>query len=480
AIKSPQILEQSGIGRPDVLSKIGVPVKVALDGVGENVQEHQFIGVTYEVKAGASTETYDLLRDEKEAAKHLELYAKAEGIYMSGITNLVFMSLHDYTLKADAIYEAEKARVTEGIKSNEYPPGLAEQYEIQLERLRNKRTGPEMVVVPGFLSVPKPPEPGKQYFTIIAAVNHNFSRGTIHTVSSDPLVDPEMDPHYFEHDIDRQTFVALVQYIRRVSQTAPLSDFLGVELNPGPEFDTDEKLAAWVPQGCATTYHTAGSLSMLPREKNGVVDPSLKVYGTKNIRVVDLSIVPLHFAAHPQATVYAIAEQGGGTAGLALAARLSEDASITVLVLDAGNHNLEEPLISRPAQYGHQFFNPKFDWGFRTVPQKYANGQQYDWHRGKSLGGSSAMNFSAWTVPPKSDIDDWEKLGNKGWNWENYQKYLSRSTTYTPLDLTAADTVGRDKESLKIWDINNFPAGTGPLHVTHPREIRGPNIVGII
>ena len=45
---------------------------------------------------------------------------------------------------------------------------------------------------------------------------------------------------------------------------------------------------------------TAGSASMLPRELNGVVDPKLKVYGTANIRVVDLSIVPLHFAAHSQ------------------------------------------------------------------------------------------------------------------------------------------------------------------------------------
>ena len=49
---------------------------------------------------------------------------------------------------------------------------------------------------------------------------------------------------------------------------------------------------------------------MLPREKHGVVDSNLKVYGTSNLRVADLSIVPLHFASHPQATVYAIAEKG--------------------------------------------------------------------------------------------------------------------------------------------------------------------------
>jgi hypothetical protein len=79
---------------------------------------------------------------------------KAEGIYMAGITNFVFMSLHDFTSKADAIYEAEKAKIVEDIKNNKYPPGLAEQYEILLERLRNRRTGPEIATVPGFLSTP--------------------------------------------------------------------------------------------------------------------------------------------------------------------------------------------------------------------------------------------------------------------------------------------------------------------------------------
>uniref|UniRef100_A0A0W0EZR6 Glucose-methanol-choline oxidoreductase N-terminal domain-containing protein n=1 Tax=Moniliophthora roreri TaxID=221103 RepID=A0A0W0EZR6_MONRR len=151
---------------------------------------------------------------------------------------------------------------------------------------------------------------------------------------------------------------------------------------------------------------------------------------------------------------------GGGTAGLVLAARLSEDSSTTVLVLDAGNPNHGEPLILRPGQFGLQFFNPKFDWDFKTVPQKHADGNQYNWNRGKSLGGSSAINFSAWIVPPKSDIDDWERLGNRGWNWENYEKYILRAVTYTPLDLTA-DTIGRDKEALKIWDINKYPPGTG-------------------
>ncbi len=57
-----------------------------------------------------------------------------------------------------------------------------------------------------------------------------------------------------------------------------------------------------------TEYHPIGTASMLPRDKGGVVDASLRVYGTKNLRVVDASIMPLHIAAHIQATIYGVAE----------------------------------------------------------------------------------------------------------------------------------------------------------------------------
>ena len=70
------------------------------------------------------------------------------------------------------------------------------------------------------------------------------------------------------------------------------------ELNPGPDISDDE-LAPWVKKTLTTVHHVIGSTSMLPRDKGGVVDPSLKVYGTKNLRVVDLGIVPLHICAHP-------------------------------------------------------------------------------------------------------------------------------------------------------------------------------------
>jgi choline dehydrogenase-like flavoprotein len=71
-MKSPQILELSGIGRRDVLSNINVDAKVDLPGVGENVQEHSLVGMTYELNADTH-ETYDLMRDPEYAARALKL-----------------------------------------------------------------------------------------------------------------------------------------------------------------------------------------------------------------------------------------------------------------------------------------------------------------------------------------------------------------------------------------------------------------------
>jgi len=72
-IKSPHVLELSGIGRPDVLSKIGVDLKIDLPGVGENVQEHHMVGITVELGPNGGHETMDLLRDSDYATKALEL-----------------------------------------------------------------------------------------------------------------------------------------------------------------------------------------------------------------------------------------------------------------------------------------------------------------------------------------------------------------------------------------------------------------------
>ncbi|KAJ3534995.1 hypothetical protein NM688_g7044 [Phlebia brevispora] len=145
--------------------------------------------------------------------------------------------------------------------------------------------------------------------------------------------------------------------------------------------------------------------------------------------------------------IYEAADQ---TAGLTLAARLSEDASASVLVLEAGEGNLNDPALLRPASYGSHYGNKRYDWDHSTVKQKHANGRIVPWHRGKGLGGSSAINFMGWNKPPADEIDDWGHLGNEGWNWENYQRFIARTEGFVepPTSVKEKFNMNFDDESV--------------------------------
>ena len=108
---------------------------------------------------------------------------------------------------------------------------------------------------------------------------------------------------------DRLTFVEQVKFVRKLAQTEPFASVLGREVNPGPEVRSDEDISLWLKRFLTTVHHISSTCSMLPRDKGGVVDPELRVYGTKRLRVVDLSVIPLIPSAHTQSIVYAVAEQ---------------------------------------------------------------------------------------------------------------------------------------------------------------------------
>lgn len=308
ALKTPQILELSGFGRPDVLKRIGVPVKEALLGVGENLQEHYFVGFSWELKDDVPYDTYDLLRDPAIAAQHADLHALGKGLHTTGVVGFSWASPASVVppdRQAALRGEIQAAIDAADEKAN---PGLKTQLSIALERF-DTSPGLEFISFLGFLSGPKPPEPGKRYVSIVVATNHCLSRGSVHCASADPQQDPDSDARYYEQDVDLSLHVEAAKYARRVASMPPMCDLLAREYNPGPEVQSNEQLREWAKLTLGTTWHTASSCSMLPRAQNGVVDPTLKVYGTQNLRVVDLSIVPLHIAAHTQATVYATAEK---------------------------------------------------------------------------------------------------------------------------------------------------------------------------
>ncbi|TCD69118.1 hypothetical protein EIP91_008594, partial [Steccherinum ochraceum] len=123
---------------------------------------------------------------------------------------------------------------------------------------------------------------------------------------------------------------------------------------------------------------------------------------------------------------------GGGTSGLVVAARLSEDPNVVVGVIEAGKYHEHEPKVTVPGMSGQTINDPAFDWSFHTVPQKYVNGRELFQSRGKGLGGSSMTNIMAFVRPGKVELDAWEELGNPGWNWESMLRYMKKSETLQP------------------------------------------------
>lgn len=112
---------------------------------------------------------------------------------------------------------------------------------------------------------------------------------------------------------------------------------------------------------------------------------------------------------------------GGGTAGLAVATRLSENPNVQVVVLEAGPSALngeDGGAITVPGRYG-ETIGSGYDWKFQTKPQPGMANRCIDWPRGRVLGGTSALNFMAWNRGDRRDYDAWEKFGNAGWGWDD-------------------------------------------------------------
>ncbi|TFB01903.1 hypothetical protein CCMA1212_006347 [Trichoderma ghanense] len=158
---------------------------------------------------------------------------------------------------------------------------------------------------------------------------------------------------------------------------------------------------------------------------------------------------------------------GGGTAGLVLAARLTEDSSKRVLVLEAGEDLTGDARLSVPAMWP-TLLNTDADWKFKTVPQTNTPASSWDllltegltqpglndrsiaFPQGKVLGGSSAINGLSFTSSSKANVDAWSRLGNPGWDWASFSQSLARSYTLTS---PSADVTG-----------------SGPLQLSYPKD----------
>jgi choline dehydrogenase len=116
---------------------------------------------------------------------------------------------------------------------------------------------------------------------------------------------------------------------------------------------------------------------------------------------------------------------GAGSAGCVLAARLTEDPQVRVLLLEAGGSNT--PKESRiPAAFSN-LYKTAVDWNYSTEPEPHLNGRQLYWPRGKMLGGSSSINAMIYVRGNALDYDRWESLGNPGWGFADVLPYFKKS-----------------------------------------------------
>jgi choline dehydrogenase len=116
---------------------------------------------------------------------------------------------------------------------------------------------------------------------------------------------------------------------------------------------------------------------------------------------------------------------GAGSAGCVLANRLSEDPSVSVLLIEAGGKD-SKLQIHIPAAYGELNYSD-VDWGLHTEPQEHVDGRKMYQPRGKTLGGSSSTNAMAYVRGHRDDFDIWAKMGANGWNYDAVLPYFKKS-----------------------------------------------------
>lgn len=326
ALQSPKLLELSGIGNPEILNKYGIPLIHSIDGVGENLHDHLVVGIGYE--AVDDLETLDgLVRQEpKVLQKAFQDYQESQAglltsiglytyAYLPPVENLLgkipgqesMEELLDQNrppegdgpaeVRARAIYTT--ARKT--LLSHDQPSGIY--FSVITQNVLPPGSHPNS---------PTAPIPGK-FLTLGTMLSQPLSRGSVHITSGDVADFPAIDPKYASNPVDVEVMAQQLMYLESLAATpSPLSNLLKRPLrhrDPASELTSIDKAKEYVKSSAISMWHPAGTCAMLPRDKDGVLDTNLRVYGVEHLRVVDSSAVPLISIANLQSTVYALAER---------------------------------------------------------------------------------------------------------------------------------------------------------------------------
>jgi choline dehydrogenase-like flavoprotein len=323
AFGSPQILELSGVGSASVLAFHNIKVIIDNDNVGENLQDHPL--ACYSVEAADGELTVESLRNPEFVGQAYKEYTEHRTGFLAAPL-ISSSALLQYKATLTENKELQEAAEVDKILAGGEPlrPGLAKQYQLTREGLlSDTETSIQLLLVHAGIPMQDPqstrkigqptptPNPGS-YITITSCLLHPFSRGSVHIRSSDPTAHPTIDPRYLSHPLDIRIFAKHMLHASKITTAEPLASRLkdkGTALHPGYYTLTEENVEEFIRTQLNTQHHPLGTCSMMPRQDGGVVGERFKVYGTRNLRVVDASVIPLQTASNTTSTIYAIAER---------------------------------------------------------------------------------------------------------------------------------------------------------------------------
>ena len=270
-IKSPHILQLSGVGSGKYLQELGIDVIHDLKGVGMNLRDHFAPRMTARAKNVATI---------NERSRGFKLF-KEIGKYIIGKQSIVNLSP---TLVYCFWHSDETIR----------------NHDLQL----TFTPGSYKEGVQSALDV----EPG---FTVAAWQQRPESLGWVKAKNNDPFEAPEIQPNYLDAEEDKRVVVEGLKLSRRLMHSKALSKYFDYEVYPGLEAQSDEELLQIARERGTTTYHQMGTCRMGPKtDPTAVVDSKLKVYGLNNLRVIDASIMPTMLSANLHSGTTMIGEKG--------------------------------------------------------------------------------------------------------------------------------------------------------------------------
>ncbi|KAL8752005.1 MAG: hypothetical protein Q9184_005876, partial [Pyrenodesmia sp. 2 TL-2023] len=292
--QSPQLLMLSGIGPRETLEDHGIPVLVDLPGVGQNLWDHIYYGVSFRVNVDTSSR---LSNDPMYAAQAAENYTSTQTGPLTAVGAFIGFE------KLPASYRDNLSAAARERLDSAFPddwPELEYLIENSFDGYNTNYTAVD-------------PNDGYQYATISSALVAPLSRGNVTISSADPRDPPIINPNWLTDPADVELAILGFKRVREIWGYMN-GTTIGEEYFPGTAgVKTDEEILSFIRKAVVQLWHAAGTCKMgkVGKGENemAVLDGHGKVYGVTRLRVVDASAFPVLPPGHPQATVYALAEK---------------------------------------------------------------------------------------------------------------------------------------------------------------------------